>query len=259
MTEALDQLGRNHLAGFVLVLARVGPLFVLAPLFSARMVPPRARAVIAVALALGLAPLALGGRAVPGDALELAMLALKEIMVGTAFAFSLAVVFAALTSAGAILDTSIGFNFGSLVDPVADVQSGPMAQLYSLVGVAVFVAIGGDAWVVQGLAHTYDAVPLLATPSLTSLTAGAVDAFAGIFGGALEVAAPVLLALVLTDVAFGVVSRVVPQLNAFAVGFPLKTVVGILVLGVSLPFAANWISDQLQLSVESALRSLQVG
>jgi flagellar biosynthetic protein FliR len=160
----------------------------------------------------------------------------------------LACLFAAVTSAGAILDTLIGFSFGALVDPMSGMQSGPLVQLYSLVAVMVFIAIGGDAWVIGGLAHTYEVVPLLQTPSLAALTAGAVDAFAGIFGAALAVSAPVLLALVLTDV----------QLNVFAVGFPVKIVAGLLVIGVSLPFVSGWLSDQLAVSVESALRSLRL-
>ncbi|HVY78526.1 MAG TPA: flagellar biosynthetic protein FliR [Solirubrobacterales bacterium] len=257
--SAVEGLGQNQLAGFVLVLARIGPLFMLAPPFSSKMVPLRARAVVAIGIAIGIAPIALHGQAVPGEALALAGLALKEVLVGLAFAFALACLFAAFTTAGSLLDTSMGFSFGSLVDPITGAQSGQMVQIYSLVAIAVFIAIGGDAWVIQGLAKSYEAVPLLASPSLAALGAGAAAAFAGILAAALEVAAPVLLALLLADVAFGVVSRVVPQLNVFAVGFPVKIVVGLLVAGVSLPFVAGWLSDQLQLSVESALSSLRLG
>jgi flagellar biosynthetic protein FliR len=153
----------------------------------------------------------------------------------------------------------MGFNFGSLINPVDNTQSGPMSQVYSMLAIAVFIAIDGEAWVIRGLARTYELVPLLATPSISRLTAGVTSAFGGIFGAALEVAAPVLLALILTDVAFGVVSRVVPQLNIFAVGFPLKIIVGLLVVGVSLPFLGGWFYDQLQRSVESGLAGIGVG
>lgn len=256
MSQAIEQLDRNQLAGFVLVLARVGPLFLLAPPFSSSMVPARARLIVAVGLSVGLAPLALHGQPVPGDALRIAMLALKEIVVGLGFALSIACLFAAFSTAGSMLDTQIGFNFGSLVDPVTNQQSGSMTQLYSLLAVAIFVTIDGQSWVIRGLAHTYDLVPLLATPSLSQLTAGVAASFTGILGAALEIAAPVLLALILTDVAFGIVSRVVPQLNVFAVGFPMKILVGLLVVGASLPFLGPWFLDQLQLSVESGLASV---
>ncbi len=258
MSQAIDQLGQNQLAGFILVLARVSPLFLLAPPFSSKMVPLRAKGIVAVALAIGLAPIALHGQHVPGDLLQIAGLALKEVLVGLGFAFALACLFAAFSTAGSILDTTVGFSFGSLIDPITGNQSGQLVQVYSMVAIAVFIAIGGEAWVIQGLARTYELVPLLEMPSLQALVAGAASEFAGILTAALEVGAPVLLALVLTDVSFGVVSRVVPQLNVFAVGFPIKIVVGLLVVGVSLPFVGGWLSDQLQLSVESALSSLRV-
>ena len=74
----------------------------------------------------------------------------------------------------------------------------------------------------------------------------------------MEVAGPVLLALILTDAAFGVVSRVVPQLNVFAVGFPAKIVVGLLLVAATLPFVAGWIGDELQQDVATALQAIRV-
>ena len=83
--------------------------------------------------------------------------------------------------------------------------------------------------------------------------------FVGIFAAALEVAAPVLVALLITDVAFGIVSRVVPQLSVFVVGFPVKVGVTLLVVGASLPFTAGWINEQMSMSVGAALGALKVG
>jgi flagellar biosynthetic protein FliR len=254
----LRQFSEEQVAGFMLVIARIAPLFVVAPLFSSKMIPARVRGIAAVGLAVGIAPLATRGRDVPIDALQLGALAAKELLVGLAFAFAIAVLFAAVAAAGSLMDTLVGFSFGSLVDPVTGNQSSVLAQAYALVGVLVFIAIGGDAWVIQGLNRTYDLVPLLDFPAVGSMVAGAQRAFAGIFVAALELAAPVVLAMVITDAAFGVVARVVPQLNVFAVGFPAKVTVGLLIIGVSLPFAAGWISDELQRSVGAALQSLRV-
>jgi hypothetical protein len=97
----------------------------------------------------------------------------------------------------------------------------------------IFIAIGGDAWVIQGVAETYEVVPLDAYPKLGALVAGADSAFVSVFSAAIQVAGPVVLALILADAAFGVVSRVVPQLNVFAVGFPAKVFVGLVLIGVS--------------------------
>jgi flagellar biosynthetic protein FliR len=258
VNELIARFGEQHVAAFVLVLARVSPLFVLAPLFSSKLVPARVRGIVAVALAIGIAPVVSTGVALPLGVYDLFWLVLKEMLVGATFAFAIGALFAALSTAGSFLDTSIGFSYGSLVDPLTGTQSSVLAQAYALVGTLVFIAIGGDGWVVQGLARTYDLVGLEQAPDLGRLISSADSVFGAIFTSALEVAGPVMLALILTDAAFGVVSRVVPQLNVFAVGFPAKVVVGLLLVAATLPFVANWISGELQQDVGAALQAIRV-
>jgi flagellar biosynthetic protein FliR len=257
----LAQFGEQQVIGFFLVLARVSPLFLVAPLFSSKMIPARARSVIAVGLAIGIAPIAVDageGAELAADVWTLGGLVVKELLVGLGFSFALAALFAAVQVAGSLLDTLIGFSFGALVDPMTGTNGGVLNQLYALVGVMIFVVIDGDAWVIQGLARSYDAVPLASAPDIGTLVEGAQVAFGGIFGAAIQICAPVLLAVVLTDVAFGLVSKVMPQLNVFAVGFPAKVTVGLVLVGASLPFVAGWIDDELQRSVSLALRTLRV-
>jgi flagellar biosynthetic protein FliR len=258
VNDVIARFGEEHVAAFFLVLARIGPLFVLAPLFSSKLVPVRVRGIVAVALAVGIAPVVSKGASLPLGADDLVWLILKEALIGAAFAFSISALFAALSAAGSLLDTSIGFSYGSLVDPVTGTQSTVLAQLYALVGTAVFIVIGGDGWVVRGFARTYQLVGLDQAPDLGRLVGAMQATFAGIMTSALEVAGPVMLALILTDAAFGVVSRVVPQLNVFAVGFPAKVVVGLLLVAATLPFVAGWISGELQQDVGSALQALRV-
>jgi flagellar biosynthesis protein FliR len=250
--------GGTQVTGFFLVLARISPLFILAPLFSSKMVPARVRGTVAVALSIGLTGVALHGQHVPGQPLPVAGLILMQILVGTAFAFAVGVVFAAVQAAGGLLDISSGFSFGATLDPINGNQGGVLSSFYSMLGLALFVAIGGDAWMLRGLSRTFSLVPLTRGPALPSLVGGVELAFSSIFLSALEVAAPVMLALLISDVAFGMVSRVVPQLNIFAVAFPLKVGVSLLVVWASLPFIAGWMSDQLASSVLSALHSLHV-
>ena len=258
MNELLRQYSEQDVAGFMLVLGRVAPLFLLAPLFSARMFPARARGIAAVALAVGLSPLVRREARVPLDAMGLGGLMVKEILVGLAFAFAVGVVISAVSVAGSFLDTLTGFAYGALVDPLTGNHNAVLSQMYGLLGIMVFVGIGGDGLVVQGLARTYELVPLVALPALGALTAGVRDAFVGIFTSALQLAAPVILALVVTDAAFGLAARVVPQLNVFAVGFPAKIVVGLALIAATLPFAGGFIADALQHSLDGALGGLRV-
>jgi flagellar biosynthesis protein FliR len=253
--ELLARFSEQEVATFFLVLARVSPLFILAPLFSSKMIPARARAVIAVALTIGIMPVVKHGP-IDLDPLGFGALIIKEVIVGLAFAYALAAMFAGLQAAGSLLDTLIGFSFGSLVDPVTGTQSTVLAQMYSLFGVAILIAIGGDTWIIRGLARSYEAVPLLETPAIGSMVQGVQVAFSGIFVAAFMIGAPVIVALIITDAAFGVVSRVVPQMNVFAVGFPAKMLVGLTLLGASLPFVSGFVADELRLSVAQALHSL---
>jgi len=256
--EALiAQFSEQQVAAFFLVLARISPLFILAPLFSSKLINPRVRGIVAVALTVGIMPVVSHGE-IDLSVLGYAALLIKELIVGLAFAYALHAMFAALQAAGTLLDTLIGLSFGAIVDPVTGTQSAVIQQMYSLFGVLIFVVIGGDAWVIKGIGRTYDAVPLLEAPSINSMVQGAQIAFAGVFVAAFMIAAPVLLAVIVVDAAFGIVTRVVPQMNVFAVGFPAKMIIGLTVVGVSLPFVSGFFADQVQLSVEQALRTLRV-
>jgi flagellar biosynthetic protein FliR len=258
VTKLLSELAGNNLAGFILVLARVTPLFVIAPLFSSQIIPPHVRGIIAVGISIGLAPIALHGQHIPSDPLTLFELVIEGMLVGLGFAFTLAVLMAAVESAGSVIDVLSGFSYGALINPMDGEQTAVVNRFYSIVGTLIFLVINGDAWTLRGLARTFQLVPLTSAPRLTSLLGGAEQVFGTVFTAALEVAAPVLVALLITDVAFGIVSRVVPQLNIFAVGFPTKVAVALLVVGASLPFTANWISNQLSVSVGDALGALHV-
>jgi len=259
LTQVVNQVGGGqHVTAFFLVLARVSPLFIFAPLFSSKMLPARVRGIVAVGLSIGLTPIALRGQHVPGQPLAVAGLMVEDLLVGMAFSFAIGVVFSAVQAAGTLADAASGFSFGAQIDPVNGNQGGAFTQLYGIVGVALFLAIGGDGWTLRGLSRTFDLVPLTSGPRLSSVVGGAEQVFGSIFTAALEVAAPVMLAMLITDVSFGMVSKVVPQLNLFGVGFPLKIVVALLVVSASLPFVGGWMSNQLAASVGTALQSLPI-
>ena len=253
LSTLLNELGSDKVTGFFLVLARVSPLFVLAPLFSSKMMPARVKGIVAVGLSIGLTPIAVHGQTLPTDPMAVAGLLVVQVLVGLAFAFAVGMVLAAVEAAGSLTDMVAGFSFGSVVDPINGNPGGAMTNLYSLVGLAMFIAIGGDAWTLRGLQRTFDLVPLTKAPAIATLTSGVEQAFGTIFVAAVEVCAPVILALLVTDVAFGMVSRIVPQLNVFGVGFPMKVGVAMLVVAASLPFLGSFMSAQIANAVGTAL------
>jgi flagellar biosynthetic protein FliR len=259
LSQVVQQLGGgSQVTGFFLVLARVSPLFILAPLFSSKMLPARVRGIVAVALSIGLTGVAMHGQHVPSDPMSVAGLIVVQVLVGLLFAFAVSALLIAVQTAGGLTDIVSGMSFGATVDPINGNPGGVFSSLYALVGTAMFIAIGGDAWMLRGITRTFTLVPLTKSPQISSLVTGAEQAFASIFVSAIEVAAPALMALLITDVAFGMVSRAVPQLNVFTVAFPLKIGVSLLVVAASLPFLGGWMSNQIYTSVGTALHSLSI-
>jgi flagellar biosynthesis protein FliR len=258
MNQILQTFGEQHVAAFFLVLARLTPLFVLGPLLSSKLVPLRVRGIVAVALAIGIAPIVSRGHVLPLDLWSLAGLMLKEMLIGLCFAFIIGCLFAAFSVAGSLLDTLSGFAYGAQIDPINGNQSAVLSNAYTMLSVLIFIAIGGDEWVIAGVAKTYDVVSISTYPKLGLLVAGAVHAFSQIFVSAIEIAGPVILALILTDAAVGVVSRVVPQLNVFAVGLPAKVMVALLMVGATLPFVGAWLTETLQQDVLTALQAMRI-
>ncbi len=254
--QLLGALGTSNILAFFLVLARVGPLFVLAPLFSSHYLPPQVRTIVAVGLAIGLTGIAAHGQHVPGSVLAYGGLVLEQLLVGGALAFAVGALFAALQSAGTLLDGTSGFSFGAMLNPLTGTQDAILTQLYALVGTAMFIGFGGEVWVLRGLGRTFALVPLTGAVRLRSVVGGSLSMFANILVLAIEVAAPVMLAVLVTDIAFGMLSRVVPQLNVYAVGFPVKIGVALIAVTISLPFVGGWFGEQIQGTVGNALREL---
>src|ERR1700760_5184197 len=118
LSTLLTQIGSDKVTGFFLVLGRVGPLFVLAPLFSSKMVPARVKGIVAVGLSIGLTPLAVHGQTIPTDPMAVAGLIVIQVLVGLAFAFAVGMVLTAIEAAGALTRMAAGFFSGSVVDPV---------------------------------------------------------------------------------------------------------------------------------------------
>jgi flagellar biosynthetic protein FliR len=253
---ALPDVAGEQLVAFVLVLSRVAGLFVFAPVFSSRMIPGRVRLLVGGAFALALTPLATAGQTIPNGATEIALLLIKETMVGLAFALVTGVVAAAITGAGSLLDTLTGFSLGALIDPITNVQATVFGQLYSIVAVMIFLLTGGDRLMVFGLAKSYELLPLGSLPSTGRLAALATDSLTQVTLTTVEIAAPVAIALVLTDVALGVVSRAAPQLNVFFVGLPAKILVAFSVAGAGFAFLVPHLEDQLASSVVRAVQGL---
>jgi flagellar biosynthesis protein FliR len=194
---------------------------------------------VGLAILLSLIVLPLQGpalRSAPDHLLEFAALAGSEALVGFTIGIVVSMVFHALEMAASLIGIQMGFGLGQVLDPMTGGQTGTIDQFYRVLVALVFFAMNGHHIVIQGLIHSFEVAPP-GTADLT-LIAGerVVPFFISLFVVAIRIALPVMGALMLTDVALGLVGRTVPQMNVLVVGFPVKIGVGLLVMVASLPF-----------------------
>lgn len=231
------------IVGFVMVAARISGLFAIAPIFGSRITPVQIRLGIAVILTVALAPLADVTKPQPTDIVSLVFGIGSEFLFGLAMGFLLQLLFAGVQAAGQFIDLMIGFALANVIDPLSNLQVSVIGQLYNLVAVLTFFAIGGHQMLVMGLARSFDIVPLgkaVPSPELGELL---VRGFGDIFLLGLQIGAPIIAALLVTDFFLAVMSRAMPRMNVFFVGFPLRIGVGLIFIGLSMTFVIPFLSD----------------
>lgn len=214
---------------------RVLALFTSAPVFSSRAIPIRAKVVLAflVALAMqaGLPDSPIIGFTDP-RAVEVVI---QQVGVGLAIGFAVRVVFAAVELAGEVVGFQMGLNFASFFDPTIGAQSSAVARFFGQMTVLLFLALNGHLMVLMAIHKSFVAFPV-GEGLLQSLRHMRVHQLgADLFASAFWIALPMVGMLMFTNLALGIVSRIAPQINIFAVGFPITLVVGLICIALMLP------------------------
>jgi flagellar biosynthetic protein FliR len=217
-------------------------------------VPVRIRLGLALALTLVVAPIAPAMPAVdPLSAPGLAITA-QQILIGAAMGFALTMVFQTFVHGAQIIAMQMGLGFASLIDPQNGVQVPVLSQFYAVFVTLLFLSLDGHLVLIEMLVTSFQTVPV-GTSGLTTGNLWELLSFASqMFAGAVRVALPAITALLLVNIAFGVMARAAPQLNIFAVGFPLSLVLGFAVVLFTLPALAPQVADLMAESFELVRR-----
>lgn len=233
---------------FLMVLGRTTGLMVVAPYFQSRTMPVMVRAGLVLLLTMVLAPvlkLQPGGDWVHGT-LWLQDVA-AEVVTGLTMGFILNLSFAAIQLAGQMLDVSMGFGVVNIIDPQSGSEMPIMGQFQQILAIWLFLLMGGDHLVIRALAFSYKIIPPAGFSFSSHGVYSIVQSFSGMFLLGIQIALPIVGAIFLTDLILGIVSRLIPQINVFMTGFPIKITLGLLLLILAIPvFAhlmANFTSD----------------
>lgn len=208
------------LESLMLVGVRIVAFLVIAPPFSHRGIPATVKVMLAMGLALAVAP-GVSIPASPSTGVYVGNL-VWQVVIGLALGFLVYLVFSAVQSAGGLIDLMGGFSLGQGFDPMSQVNGAQFARLYQLTAIVLLFVSGGYQLVIGGLVRTFDALPLGATLDLAQLGEALTAGLTGMFLATLQIAGPLVVVLFLADVGLGLLTRVAPALNAFALGFPLK-------------------------------------
>jgi flagellar biosynthetic protein FliR len=213
---------------------RIGSCFMVAPAFGAQSVPARIRIVLAGAVALLVAPLVKIPPIAPLSAAGV-VVTVQQVIIGAALGFSLQILFEAVSLGGELLANSMGLSLAFNLDPQNGASTPTVGQLYTVLVTLLFLVLNGHLALIRILVAGFKTLPIGTAGLGAAGMWSVVNWGSQLFSGALAVALPGVTALLIANLAFGVVSRAAPTLNIIAVGLPLSLILGLLVIIAGLP------------------------
>ena len=225
----------SWIAAYFFPLARVLALLTVTPPFNNAALPTRTRLILGIAITLAIAPSinAPAGIA-PASGAGLLILA-EQILIGFAMGFSMRLAFSAIDLAGNIISTQMGLGFATSYDPQSASQTPVISEIIGFLALLVFLAIDGHLMIFSTLVQSFNVLPVGILPGKDAWL-NLANAVSIVFSSGLLLALPVIVALLITNIALGVLGRVAPQLNLIVIGFPVTITLGFATLYVALPY-----------------------
>ena len=224
------------IALFIFPLVRVLGLLSAAPIFSNNTIPRRARLILGLVISFALAP------ALPplpeiavGSWISLAILA-EQYLIGLLMGMTLRIVFAAIDLAGELIGLQMGLSFAVFYDPMSSGQTPVVTEFLSLFASLIFLAMDGHLVILAALAKSFQWLPVTTEPFALRGVGTFLSWVGTLFSAGVLLSLPLVAALLIANLALGVLTRMAPTLNLFAIGFPVTLTAGFIVLMLSLPY-----------------------
>ncbi|MBI3560802.1 MAG: flagellar biosynthetic protein FliR [Gammaproteobacteria bacterium] len=215
-------------------LFRVGALLMVAPVFGARVVPIRIRIGLTFAVTIMLLPLLPTTPALPVFSFAAMLTIAQQVLIGVMLGFALQLVISAVVTGGQLIAMQMGLGFSAMVDPQNGTQTPVVSQFYLMIVVLTFLSLGGHLVMFEVLLDSFRSMPVGTAMGAAGLWK-LVNWGGTVFSGAVGMALPAIASLLMVNFAFGIMTRAAPQLNIFAIGFPLTLLIGLVVIMVTLP------------------------
>lgn len=239
-------LDNGYLQCMLLAAVRVTAFLVIAPPFSHNSFPLRIKGMLGLGIGLVVAARLSSGFTML-DYWPFLVALLIEVGAGLALGFLVYLIFAAIQSAGGLVDLFSGFQMAMGYDPGSMVNGAQFTRLFQMAALALMFASDGYQLVLGGLSASFDAIPLGAGFAPAGPVQLMLTAATGMFVAALQIAGPLIVVLFLADAGLGLLTRIAPALNAFQLGFPLKVLITLFLAGtlfLALPRVVAALADQ---------------
>ncbi len=244
------------LATLMYPLARLLALIASSPIFGEKQVPARVKIGLAVFLSIIIAPTMGPMPAVSVGSPPGLLIMVQQIIIGVAMGLSMRLIFSAVEMAGEFSGLQMGLGFASFYDPQNSSYSPVIAQWLSVIASLAFLAMNGHLMILTLVAESFHTLPVGEMMSGKSFYAVTLWG-ASVFAYGVQISLPLLAALLITNLALGILTRAAPQLNLFAIGFPITLTVGFFVLSFSLPYLAPVLDRITGEAISGALKVMQ--
>lgn len=247
---------------FILVFIRMTGIFIITPIFSRSNIPNIFKVSLALIISvITFSTISQKGITIDND-LYLIVIIIKELSIGLIIGFISYLFFISLFIAGQIIDTQIGFGMVNIFDPQHNTQVPITGNLYYILALLIFLTVDGHHWFLQAIIKSYSILPLGSITFNKEIFDQMIIIFSEIFNIGFKISSPILATVFLSNVLLGILARTMPQMNVFVVGMPLKILVGILTIFITLPIfliALQHIFDNMSGEIFNFLQLLAKG
>lgn len=251
MISLTDAQLNTWLISFIWPLTRILGLIMVVPVFGHTSVPRRVKIGLGVFIALIVAPTLPPMPDVGLGSWQGLLILIQQLLIGMAIGFIMRVVFAAIGAAGEIVGLQMGLGFASFFDPQSAGQTLVIAQFFNMLATLLFLAVNAHLLLLGVLVDSFQSLPISTQPLSTAGFYNVAAFGSTVFSVGLQLALPLIAILLMTNLALGILTRSAPQLNLFAIGFPITLGVGLIMLNLTLPYFA----PQLELVIQNGLKA----
>jgi flagellar biosynthesis protein FliR len=223
---------------FLVLVSRIGGIIAAFPMIGGRTVPHKIKIALVVMLGIALSPL-IRLPQLSHDALEMTAGLASELLIGLVIGLAVRLVFGALEVAGDLLGVQMGFGAVQLLDPMTAQHSSVISEYFRIIAMLVFLSLNAHMAVVAAIVSSYETIPPFGARLSPAIGEEVLQLSQHMFVAALQLAAPVLVVMILVNVLLAMLGRAVVQINVFVLSFPITILGGLLVLGLALPYTVS--------------------